>query len=239
LIDRALAAHARYYGPDHPAAFGIYAARGQILQAQGKLDDAIVSATKAAELAARQFGAGHPNHAVMIGALGFIYNASGRWKEAAGVFERGLAMVEAFHHVPHEDVVIFNNSLGFSLMNAGEHDRAVAAHHRALDVVHALKLEPGAQLHADTLTRIGAAENARGRAKDALPVLVEAMAMRTKAGAAPFLTSWTKFELAKAIWDTRGDRARAKRLAREAHDEAAQAGNEKKRKDIDSWLAKH
>jgi tetratricopeptide (TPR) repeat protein/predicted Ser/Thr protein kinase len=239
LIDDALATHARYYGPDHPLSFAHHATRGQILQKLGKVDEALAAGTKSADLAALQFGAGHPNHAVMIGALGVTYNAAGRWKEGAAVYERGLAMVEAFHEVPHEDVVIFLNSLGFSLMNAGEHERAVAAHRRALEAVHALELAPGAQLHADTLTRLGAAENARGNASAALPVLVEAMEMRTKAGAAPFLTSWTKFELAKAIWDTRGDRARAKKLAREAHDEAAAAGNEKKRRDIETWLAKH
>jgi hypothetical protein len=91
---------------------------------------------------------------------------------------------------------------------------------------------------ADTLTRIGALEILRKKYGEAAHVLEEALAMRVAARAAPWSLAWTKLELAKALWESGDDRARAVKLARESVTDA-EADDPQQADDGRVWLADH
>jgi len=98
-------------------------------------------------------------------------------------------------------------------------------------------LAPDAQQLADTLTVHGFAFNRKGEPRRALPLLERALKVRLAGMAGASDSSWTKLELARALWDTRADRARARRLAEESLAEARSIEHKEGVEAAEEWLA--
>jgi tetratricopeptide (TPR) repeat protein len=133
------------------------------------------------------------------------------------------------------------------LSNEGEVLVALGRAREAVPIFeHALELWPagekGDQMFvAFPLTGLGQAHLALGQPARALAPLERALRLR-EGGNDPAPLSETRFALARALWDSRGDRARARRLAEEARAaDARAAGPEAKAEAerIDAWLASH
>jgi tetratricopeptide (TPR) repeat protein len=87
---------------------------------------------------------------------------------------------------------------------------------------------------AEALVVVGRIRLARNEAAQALPLLERAIEILDKREAYPEWLVQGRFALARALWTTGGDRARARALAIAARENA---GHE--RGEIDAWLAQH
>jgi eukaryotic-like serine/threonine-protein kinase len=157
----------------------------------------------------------HPDIAITLKAIAETLHRTGRDAEALDIVRRAREIdVRAYGptavDMPHE----LSNE-GEYLVALGRAKEAVPVFQRAL----VLWGRPAEQsiLRAFPLTGLGQAWLALGRPDEARPVLEEALALRAKAprdvdGAE------TRFALARSLWATPRDRARADELALEARD---------------------
>jgi uncharacterized iron-regulated protein len=76
-----------------------------------------------------------------------------------------------------------------------------------------------------------------GRATEALAPLERALALGEAHAVAPVELAETRFVLARALWDSRQDTARARELARKAEGALEQPGTEALRARVQAWLA--
>ncbi len=234
-----LEAMLRYFGASHPFVAQSYQAQAMKLQGVGRNDEAIAMLKRATAIIAEHHGEGHMLHASMLGTLALLYANLQRNDEAYETFARALAIYTALYRTDaHSDVTTILNAMGTIRRRQGRHDDAAALLERARAALEKFQ-QPDGRLIADTLTRLGTVELQRGRPAEAIRLLEQALASREAAGATPSLTSWTRLELARALWDGKRDRARAVALAREAQAEAKADGDAQQLEDVEQWLAAH
>lgn len=75
-----------------------------------------------------------------------------------------------------------------------------------------------------------------GRSAAALSALERALAIRTKTASAPTDLAYTRFDLAKALVATGGDKRRARELAEQAHADLERAGQAADAAEVAAWL---
>jgi hypothetical protein len=91
---------------------------------------------------------------------------------------------------------------------------------------------------AQTLGLLGAARLGQRKAAQALPLLERAAALEVKHKVDALELSRTRFSLARALWESGGDRGRAKALAAEAREGNVAAGPAARRElaAVETWL---
>lgn len=231
-----LGAMEKFYGTSHPLVAQSYESYAQRLQAIGRSEEAVKTMEKAVAIMEVRY-AEKPLHASMLGSLALIYSNMNRIDEAYDTWAHALAIyTTAFKGESNADAVQLLNVMGTMRRRQGRFDEALALYNRARVALEKFQ-QPNGRLHADTLTRIGTLENGRKRWDDAILVLEKALASRIAAGATPSLVSWTKFELAQALWDGQRDRNRALVLAREALRDAQTDADQPQVELVEKWLA--
>jgi tetratricopeptide (TPR) repeat protein/predicted Ser/Thr protein kinase len=229
----------RYFGASHPLVAQSYQAQALRLQGIGRSDEAIAMMKRAVAIMAEHHGERHPLHASTLGSLALLYANLQRHDEAYDTWARGLEIYRALYGTDaHTDVTTLLNAMGTMRRRQGRHDEAAALYERARAALEKFQ-QPDGRLMADVLTRLGMVEVLRGRHAEAIRVLEQALAARVAAGAAPSLMSWTKLELARALWDGRRDRPRAVALARQARAEAKADHDAEQLEAVEQWLASH
>ena len=233
-----LALSRAYYGDDHPMLGGPYGELARALQGQDKKDEAIAMMKKSVELQGRMVGTDHPYYAGTLVTYGYVLLESERFDAAFEQFSLALAIFQKAYGEEHKDVVDVVNIMGVTRHRQKRLAQALGLFERALKIAEKIN-EPGSEVIADTLTRIGAVENDRGKRRRAVELLEKALAMREASKAEAYSFGWTRHELASALWNAGGDRARAIELARAAREDTIKAGDKKRQDKIDAWLAKH
>ena len=110
------------------------------------------------------------------------------------------------------------------LAASGELDEAMEAWRRAL-AMNQKVFDPGHPALANALDGIGMCLVERARPAEAIPVLERALAIRVAHSSSPEQISETRYNLARALWETKLDRKRALELAAKSRDGFAAAGS--------------
>jgi eukaryotic-like serine/threonine-protein kinase len=236
-LRRALAIREAAQGPQHPSLPPLLTDLGRALSLQGRVEEALSYDRRALVIAEKAFA---PEHLAVGGSLfelGINLGATGHYREADDLLRRAQAIVTRMlgrDHVRVMDTLIARGDL---LMLQSRWRDAAALYEHALPVVE--QSEGTGDEIRDAASQLSRAyvelhEPARARA------LLERLAS-TLNDQPPDIRATVDFTLARALWDTGGDRARAHELASRAL--AGIRGVVTARREdvaqIERWLARH
>jgi tetratricopeptide (TPR) repeat protein len=236
-LRRALAIREATLGPDHPDLATNLADLARALCHHGCDEDGLVVARRALAVGETAFGPEHPTLAQVLVVLGINLGKLGRFAEASDRLGRAEAIFTKLNGPDHVDVLRVAVARGDVLLQEARWRDAAALYER---VIPRLESSEGADdVLGSSMVNLGRAYlelHAPGRA---LAPLERAAAKLD--GLDPDERVELELGLARALWDTGGDRARAHELARHAlADVRAIAGA---RHDdvvrIERWLASH
>jgi tetratricopeptide (TPR) repeat protein/tRNA A-37 threonylcarbamoyl transferase component Bud32 len=157
---------------------------------------------------------------VLIPALNNLANLFLRAEEpneALPFLERALAEQKKHLAEDHPQIGILMLGRAEALFHGGRLREAETAYREA-EAQLARRLPPEHPYHAAPLAGLGQCLLAQSRPADALAPLERALTVTLAAPHEAIDVRLVKFMLARALWDTRGDRFRAKKLAQEAYD---------------------
>jgi tetratricopeptide (TPR) repeat protein len=165
----------------------------------------------------------------------------GRYEEAREACERAVHILVDQHAVGPDHPVIGAawDCLGFVSYDAHRYDEAIVRFGRAVAISE--RASPDMPEHALALAHLSEAYLAKGRARDALPLLTRAVAVMESHQVVLGDRAELRFALARALWTTGSDRKRALTLAADARDDfaAVGAGRKDDLERLDEWLAGH
>ena len=225
----------RALGPDHADLAVAIDAIGVVLRKQNKFAEAEVQHRRALALREKHLGPEHPQTGISLDNLGLAVGLQDRYQEAMGYHERALAISEKVFGPDNIEVA---GTLGYMATlhrQLDKYDAALAEYSRALTIFEK-GLGPDAYDCAFPLSGIGHVLLDLHRPAEALAPLERSLKIRQAAtGSDPNDDAQVKMALARALWDSGGDRVRAKQLATEA--EPALTGIDHEA--AVAWLAKH
>ena len=202
---------------------------------QGRYDDALAHDRRALELKQRS-GASRGEIARSLNNQAVLLQDMGRTQEAARLFARAVADLSQEVGADHPLVATFLSNEAETLDQMGRHEEARAGYRRALAIEERGYGADSSNL-AYPLTGLGLSYLADHRPEAAVPPLERAHRIRAARESDPLLVAQTEFALARALWESGGDRARAVRLAETAEklygDKPAFAS---RTAEIDRWL---
>ena len=236
-LRRTLAIREASFGPQHPELAGNLIFLAQALDDQGKSEEAVALGRRAVMIGETAYGREHPNLGAMLVDLGAVLGHAGRYAEAADHMRRGEAILRKAHGPRSFQVMLALIERGNLLIRQSRWRDAVALYQQALPELERTQLARK-ELTTATINRELAFIELRQPARGLPPL--EHLAARLD-DLRPDLRAAAEFTLARALWDTGGDRRRACALATHAlgginqldgihRDDAAP---------IERWLASH
>jgi tetratricopeptide (TPR) repeat protein len=178
--------------------------------------------------------------AAVLDSLGLTYDMMGRHSEGEATMRRALSLLTKLYGFDHPTTARCACHLARLILSSGRAAEAQALFARAL-AADERTVGPSHRDTATPLTGVGLSLLARGRASEALALLERAQAIREHGVSPPPLIGETSFGLARALWETHGDHARARRLAEQARAAYGQhaAANAREAAEVQAWLAAH
>jgi serine/threonine protein kinase/tetratricopeptide (TPR) repeat protein len=225
-------------GAEHPRVGRTLMNIGTTLSALGQHAEALEPLRQGVDLVRRTLSPGHPLHAKALSELGAVLGRQGKTDEALEVLRRAVGAAEKGRGPEHPDVALPCNTLGQVLVEAGRPTEALGYFERALRLRES-KLGSWHPELAFPLTGQGEALLKLGRPAEALGPLERALTVRLSRPVPAKELAETRFALARALWESRGDMARARRLAQEAERALVHPGTESLRARIQAWLDSH
>ncbi len=208
---------------------------GTILRAQDKFAEAEALHRRSLAIREKHLGPDDLQTGLSLDNLGIAVGMQKRYDEALGYHRRALAITEKVlgpDHIESSGTIAAMASLYRDL---GKHELALAEYRRALAILEK-GLGPESYDCAFPLSGIGHVLLDLKRAGEAVAPLERALAIREKRGGGdPAAHAQIELALARALWDSGGDKKRAVALATKAR--PALLGT-----DIaigEAWLAKH
>jgi tetratricopeptide (TPR) repeat protein/predicted Ser/Thr protein kinase len=234
---RALAIRERAFGPAHPALAENLSDLAQLVRRQGRSAEALVLARRAVAIGETALGLAHPDLADPLIQLGLTLGHLGRYAEAAAPLGRAEAITARALGPDHVRVMPAVIARGDLLMLQSRWRDAAALYERAIPI---LESSQGAgDALASAVSSLCRAQVELQRPARALAPLER---LASKLGdQPPELRGAIQQSLARALWDTGGDRARARELATQAWTGAraiADAGRDDRAR-LERWLASH
>ncbi|HEY1814494.1 MAG TPA: serine/threonine-protein kinase [Kofleriaceae bacterium] len=221
------------YGDGHPTTVEALLTLGIAQAKTGHLDDARKNLTAVLGM----FPPGHPLRLSAQAGLGSLELQAKHLPAARTAFEDARAGYVAAEGSASNDVALMDDDLGGVYQELGDLDHAIASDREAVAIYRAEGADGTAHLAA-ALAGLCDALLAAGNAKEALPLASQALALveAQPADANPQALADARLAMAKALWETHGDRHRAHDLATAA-EHGATAPARKQR--ITDWLASH
>jgi serine/threonine-protein kinase len=202
---------------------------------QGRYDDALAHDRRALELKLRS-GAGRGEIARSLNNQAVLLQDMGRLEESETLFQRAVADLSREVGAEHPLVATFLSNEAETLDRMGRHEEARAGYRHALAIEERGFGADSSNL-AYPLTGLGLSYLTDHHAAAAVPPLERAHRIRAAHESEPLLLAETEFALARALWESGGDRARAVKLA----ESAAKTYGDKpmfasRSAEIDRWL---
>jgi tetratricopeptide (TPR) repeat protein len=235
VYERAHATFRRALGAEHPRVGSTLVNLGTTLSALGRHAEALVPLRQGVAILERTLPEKHPFRSVALNALGAALWRDGKAGEAVRVLHRAVEAAERMRGPEHPDVAQPCGTLGQVLMDLGRPTEALGFFERARSI-REQTLGPEHPELAVALTGQGEALLKLGRAAEALAPLERALALRESRPVPPVELAETRFALARALWETRKDTARARRLAQQAESTLEHPGSEALRARVQAWL---
>jgi serine/threonine-protein kinase len=193
---------------------------------------------KAALLLRRSIGIEHPDYANGLSDIAYVLVHAGRPAEALAAANQS---VEIFLKYSDPDVftlgLVYSNQ-GEAFNALGKYVEAETAFKNALQIFskNAGPMHPES---AFAIHGLGESRLAQDSPAAAARLFEDALRIRQQPHADPVVAADTEFGLARALWDSGGDRTRARSLATAAL-KAYQGGRRSERqRAVETWLADH
>jgi tetratricopeptide (TPR) repeat protein len=181
-------------------------------------------------------GADHPDVAISLNSYGTALHETGASQPGLEALERATTIMEKAYGGGYRYVGMTMSNQGEILNALSRQKEALPLFRKALDIVSA-DMDPKSGWLAFPLTGLGRSLLGLGRAREAVAPLERALAIRDRDETLPLPRGETRFALARALWESGGDRARALTLAASARDEYQRATKAAKNVvEIDAWL---
>jgi tetratricopeptide (TPR) repeat protein len=209
---------------------------GTILANQGKLAEAVDDLDRAAVLFAQGLGPDNPQTAWPILRAGEALTALKRYPEAGQRIQRALTIFDKSHGPDNQATAAARHALGQLYLREGRFADALAEEDKARAALEKV-LSPDNVEVSEPLTGMGEAQLGLGHPAAALAALERALVVGVAGN--PIDLATTRFALARALWASGGDRARARALAAAARATFADNGNKEASAEVDGWLARH
>jgi tetratricopeptide (TPR) repeat protein len=237
---RALAIQEKTVGPQHDDVARSHRGIGNVYVAQGNETAALASYRRALAIFETALGAESFEAARSMADVATILSRIGHHAEAIAQLTRAGAILEKTVGANHESVADNHRYLGEALARSGRSAEAIEHFERALAIIERVS-GPTHETTASALLDLGMVQLAVGRAAAAVQSLERAVAIFTARAGDPRNLGEARFALARALWASRADRARAVALAGAARASFAaggDAGREQARV-AKAWLAQH
>jgi tetratricopeptide (TPR) repeat protein len=237
-LQRGLAIFEAQLGPEHPkvawAEFLFADVRGE----QGDHEEAVVAYRRSIAIYEASLGPETAELSLPLSNLAMSLKELGRYDEALACLARSIAITSKVKGADHPHVGYAILSIAEVLLASGQRlDDAEREAQRALSLLQRI-LPAGHHLISRSMTVLGhIALERRGPAR-ALSLLEPALAMTSLR---PEERPEVQILLARALWDSGRDRARARALAEQSHTGylGLGHGHEKAASEAGAWLARH
>ncbi|QRK10957.1 serine/threonine protein kinase [Archangium violaceum] len=236
VYQRAHTAFLEALGAEHPRVGSSLVNIGTTLSALGRHTEALEPLRQGQAIVERSLPPYHPFHAIALDALGAALWREGKTDEALKVLHRAVEAAEQARGPEHPDAAGPSTTLGLVLVDAGRPTEALGYFERALRLRESALGVHHPELAAP-LTGRGEALLKLGRAAEALAPLERALSLRETHAVPRQELAETRFALARALWASRKDTARARELAQQAERTLEQPGTESLRARVQEWLA--
>jgi eukaryotic-like serine/threonine-protein kinase len=235
---RALEHARRTLGPRHPTVAVRLGNIALIFETQGRYEESFATQLEALSIEKAALGPDHPRLAITHGNLSGLLLTLERPQEALFHAQRALAIDRANPDTNTADLGASLTTVADALFNL-ERYREALSYNRQARALLLPELGPNHPWSAEAETTHGLILYATGQPAEAVAPLRRAIAgfEAGETSGAPIASA--RFALAKAIWDSDGNRTQAIALAREARDGYARATplRAKKLAEVQAWLA--
>jgi eukaryotic-like serine/threonine-protein kinase len=237
LLERALAIRERALGPRHPDIAATVNNLANVHQVTGAHEEAKVHLERALRIW-EELGPEHPRVAVSLGNLGSVHRVMGEYEEAKALYERALAIFEKTLGSEHPEFAGTLSNLALVHQATGGYEEARALHERALEI-REKKLGPDHRAVAFSLVGLAEVSLVQDRADDAAEHARRAVRLREATNSPPAELAHARYLLARAMWATKQDRARALTLGAQAREGYREAGpaSAAQLAEVEAWLA--
>jgi serine/threonine protein kinase len=210
---------------------------GNVMQGMGDFARAERLATEAVELKEKALGKDHPDVALSLGNLSSILEEEGQAEKALVYADRACDILA---RNGDRDSEIYASKLvarGEALVDLGRAADAEASFERALRIFR--MYGENDRSGACALQGLGNARLAQGHPDAAIAPLEDALRIRDTDEPIKWAVAETRFTLARALWESDGDRRRALGLAKSARAILATINLPRRQKAVVDWLAQH
>ena len=174
ILHTALQLRREHQGNDHPDTLTMVNSMGTLLEAQGKLDEAMPYYKEALEGRRRVQGNDHPDTLISINSMGSLLQADGKLDEAIPYYKEALEGSRREMGNDHPNTLAYINNMGSLLEDQGKQDEAMPYYKEALN---GFRRQLGND-HPSTLMLInnmGYLLQADGKLDEAMPYYKEAL----------------------------------------------------------------
>jgi eukaryotic-like serine/threonine-protein kinase len=207
---------------------------GVVLFHRGDFEGARESFQRAIVLKEEVLGPNHPDVERSLSSLGLALKNLGRLDEALDVENRAIEIL-----TPNSDLRMASlTNRGEILFELKRYREAEISLNDALQVISSTS-GASSTLAAHPLTALGSVKLATGDLTAAVAYLEQALRIREAKETDEMLVAETRFGLARALWESGGDRVRSISLARAARETYERNNRSRQLNAADGWLAVH
>jgi serine/threonine protein kinase len=203
-----------------------------------EVESSIKALKEGLEIKQKLLGFDDPDVGRSEGNLGNVLEEAGRYEEGLKHVERSIAIVEKKLGPLHPELAAQFETRGEILRALDRPEEARQSFDRAIFISEP-ELAPNALVLAYALTGLGQIYLAEAQPENAVAPLERAMKVRADQGGDPGDRAATSFALARALWESGHEQARALRLAGEAKAAYAKVAMTKDLAKVDVWLRTH
>jgi serine/threonine-protein kinase len=190
---------------------------------------------EAIALKERTVGRDHPDVAVSLSALGSLLTDAGSPQQALTVIDRALEILRMHGDPGSARLARALVNRGEALRALGRFDEAISSGREAVEIDRLGSRKP----MFDSIGALGLAELAAGRLSEAVDDLEQAYDTALTSAAPPVSLAELELSLARGLWNTSDDRARAVALAQKARGRFLSAHHDRSQREAETWLATH
>jgi tetratricopeptide (TPR) repeat protein len=230
-------------GPNHPTVGKALNNFGASLMRRGRLKEAEEALRRSVSVLERALGSDHPVLAMMHMNLCSVARETDRLDDAEKHARRALELLEGAHGVKHPTVAVPHRYLAVIAHLRENHQLALEEYERARTISTAA-LGPESVGVGHALLGIGTEQLHLGRREHAVKSLERCVAIYDAVAADPDTLALdaesrarSRFMLARAVFPSNPERARALAMAAREHLEGTSSDLAELRNEIDAWLA--
>ena len=174
-LDSAIARH----GDDHPNVAACHGNIGNVYQAQGNYDEALVQQQKCLEITIRVLGCEHEQVATLYYNIGCVYRMQGDYENALLQYQKSLEISIRVLGCDSAEVAGSYNNIGNVYSKQNDYEKALHQFQKSLEI----KLRVYGQKHsfvADSYHNIGSLSKSQGRGEETLDQYTKALEIKIR-----------------------------------------------------------